>query len=168
MINLNKIFLSIAIYFFIFSQAHAFCNFETIKIGDQISSLNFQLNNSLDTPSNDGLYEMKVLGKEICIGPAYENVNLIFHFINNRLQKISAYDVDNKINHLDGLINFYGKPTNSKTNSKLTGISFYSWDLGRIDVFLSESSNTNGMISNIEIIGNEYSIAMSEHVDNDE
>ena len=162
---MKKIILVIISYFTLTLMANAFCNLETIRIGDNFSYLKPELAGQV-MPTNE-LFEVKVNGKQICSGEDYSKVELLFYFYNKKLVRIISFDQFSKIDHLKSFNYFYSTPSIVDENLNKKGVHFYQWDLQGKEIYLTIQYDEEDFTSQIEIVSSDFTNIIQQTIPND-
>jgi hypothetical protein len=152
-----KAFVKIILFFLFASSAHAYCDFETMRIGQSIKAIpdklksGFLLGETIDQP-----FELHNRSEEICSDEEFDGIRLRHEFIAGELQRIRADDEIGAADHLSNLKYYYGEPTELSEDDTSTGIRYYYWKLDFKEIFLITRFTENTSSHQIEFLSNQY------------
>ena len=141
----------------------AYCNFEIVGMGTSVDQLNSKIANLNISITTNEPSETKFSAARICSDPEFENITLIYEYIDRKLARIQFNDYNPSVDHLRNIIYHYGEPVVS--NEVLFGIRYYHWDLTFRDAFLNVEIDQEGNISQTSLVitSNDYASALRKY-----
>ena len=158
------VYLIFLLQFLLITSAHAYCNFEIVKMESGTLSFAPKIDFIQDIdniPEAPLIFPIPV--EEICNDNKYITFPVSYTFIDKKLYQIFIEDMISNINHLENLTYYYGKPTEEYEDEGETGMKYYHWDLSSKHVFLVIKFTPNETIQNIEIVSNKYPKLMEKY-----
>ena len=134
----------------------AYCNFEIVGMGTSPNELQSKIP-SIGLPEFDlAPTELKVAVSDICGDPIYQDLFLVYEYIEKKLHRIQLSESNSQIAYLDNLIYHYGEPQELREVSY--GINYYYWDLSFREVFFNMETARSGetIFASIEITSNSH------------
>jgi hypothetical protein len=152
-----KTFVKIILFFLFASSAHAYCDFETMRIGQSIKAIpdklksGFLISETIDQP-----FLLRNRSEEICYDEKFEGILIDYEFLAGELQRIQIDDEIGVADHLSNLKYYYGEPTELSEDKTFTGIRYYYWKLDFKEIFLITRFAENTSSHKIEFLSNQY------------
>ena len=152
-----KTFVKIILFFLFASSAHAYCDFETMRIGQSIKAIpdklksGFLISETIDQP-----FLLRNRSEEICYDEKFEGILIDYEFLAGELQRIQIDDEIGVADHLSNLKYYYGEPTELSEDKTFTGIRYYYWKLDSKEIFLITRFTENTSSHQIEFLSNQY------------
>ena len=152
-----KAFVKIILFFLFASSAHAYCDFETMRIGQSIKAIpdklksGFLISETIDQP-----FLLRNRSEEICYDEKFEGILIDYEFLAGELQRIQIDDEIGVADHLSNLKYYYGEPTELSEDKTFTGIRYYYWKLDFKEIFLITRFTENTSSHQIEFLSNQY------------
>ena len=152
-----KTFVKIILFFLFASSAHAYCDFETMRIGQSIKAIpdklksGFLISETIDQP-----FLLRNRSEEICYDEKFEGILIDYEFLAGELQRIQIDDEIGVADHLSNLKYYYGEPTELSEDKTFTGIRYYYWKLDFKEIFLITRFAENASSYQIEFLSNQY------------
>ncbi len=152
-----KTFVKIILFFLFASSAHAYCDFETMRIGQSIKAIpdklksGFLISETIDQP-----FLLRNRSEEICYDEKFEGILIDYEFLAGELQRIQIDDEIGVADHLSNLKYYYGEPTELSEDKTFTGIRYYYWKLDFKEIFLITRFTENASSYQIEFLSNQY------------
>jgi len=152
-----KAFVKIILFFLFASSAHAYCDFETMRIGQSIKAIpdklksGFLISETIDQP-----FLLRNRSEEICYDEKFEGILIDYEFLAGELQRIQIDDEIGVADHLSNLKYYYGEPTELSEDKTFTGIRYYYWKLDFKEIFLITRFAENTSSHKIEFLSNQY------------
>ena len=151
------VYLIFLLQFLLITSAHAYCDFETMRIGQSFKAIpdkfksGFLLGEKIDQPIN-----LRNRSEEICSDEEFDGILLRHEFLAGELQRIQVEDEIGVADHLSNLKYYYGEPTELSEDTTTTGIRHYYWKLNFKEIFLVTRFTETTSSHQIEFLSNRY------------
>jgi len=151
------VYLIFLLQFLLITSVHAYCDFETMRIGQSFKAIpdklksGFLLGETIDQPFN-----LHNRSEEICSDEEFDGILLRHEFLAGELQRIQVDDVIGVADHLSNLKYYYGKPTELSEDKTFSGIRYYYWKLDFKEIFLITQFTETTSSHQIEFLSNRY------------
>ena len=151
------VYLIFLLQFLLINSAHAYCDFETMRIGQSFKAIpdklksGFLLGETIDQP-----FELHNRSEEICSDEEFDGILLRHEFLAGELQRIQVEDEIGIADHLKNLKHYYGEPTELSEDTTTTGIRHYYWKLNFKEIFLVTRFTETTSSHQIEFLSNRY------------
>ena len=151
------VYLIFLLQFLLINSAHAYCDFETMRIGQSFEAIpeklksGFLLGETIDQPFN-----LRNRSEEICSDEEFDGILLRHEFLAGELQRIQVEDEIGVADHLSNLKYYYGEPTELSEDKTFMGIRYYYWKLDFKEIFLITRFTENTSSHQIEFLSNQY------------
>ena len=151
------VYLIFLLQFLLITSAHAYCDFETMRIGQSFKAIpdklksGFLLGETIDQPFN-----LHNRSEEICSDEEFDGILLHHEFLAGELQRIHVEDEIGVANHLRNLKYYYGEPTELSEDDTTTGIRYYYWKLNFKEIFLITQFTETTSSHQIEFLSTRY------------
>jgi len=151
------VYLIFLLQFLLITSAHAYCDFETMRIGQSFKAIpdklksGFLLGETIDQPFN-----LNNRSEEICSDEEFDGILLRHEFLAGELQRIQVEDEIGVADHLSNLKYYYGEPTELWLDTTTTGIRHYYWKLNFKEIFLVTRFTETTSSHQIEFLSNRY------------
>ena len=151
------VYLIFLLQFLLITSAHAYCDFETMRIGQSFKAIpdklksGFLLGETIDQPFN-----LRNRSEEICSDEEFDGILLRHEFLAGELQRIQVEDEIGGADHLSNLKYYYGEPTELSEDKTFTGMRYYYWKLDFKEIFLITRFTQNSFSHQIEFLSYKY------------
>ncbi len=162
---------SIPKYLFILVLLYSFnifaaCKFEFIPLKSSYTNFENKINFGMSMGRTiDNISSFPIPVEEICEDKEFIMFPITYSFVKNKLHQIFIEDNLTNIDHLKNLKQIYGEPTEYYEDDFTSGFKYYHWDKFSKHVFLVIKFSPEEIISNIEIVTNEFASLIKKRND---
>ena len=144
-----KIFIKSILFYLLFTGTLlAYCDFESFKFGFKPDKYHvFEKGHRFE----------KILGQNVCYDTAYFDITFKGEFINGKLVGVNLQQNNLKINFLENIIHYYGRPDNQTLSGSGDGIDYYHWKLADKQIILKYHRHGEDIGTDLIIAPNNYS-----------